>query len=150
MVRTRYRIYSTYVLILDKLLLCHDIFIRRKSLGGELADSIIASNKGISIDPTYDEMISKMLDEFPILGWRKCLLTCLNDEIVDKKNSSVINTMSPCRDLYYYGLSGEVHDQDLFSTQFSNTRGMFLTNFLRSVIERSDTYFPINIIRAHS
>ena len=44
-------------------------------------------------------------------------------------------------------MPGEEHDQDLFSTKFPNTRGMFLTRSLRNVIERSDTYFPININR---
>ena len=44
-------------------------------------------------------------------------------------------------------MPGEVHGQDLFSTQFSNTRGMFSTCSLRNVIERSDTYFPMNINR---
>ena len=145
MVPIRSRIYSKFILLSDTSLLFHERFIRCRSLGEIIADSIIASNKGIAIDPAYDEMIIDLLDEFPIPGWRKCLLTCLNDEIVDKKNSAVINTMSPCRDLYYYGLSGGVHDQDLFSTQFPNTRGMLLTCSLRNVIEGSDMYFPINI-----
>ena len=70
MVRTRYRIYSTYILLLDKSLLIHERFVSCKSLTGNTADSIIASNKGISVDADYDEMINKLLDEFPILRWR--------------------------------------------------------------------------------
>ena len=80
MVRTRSRIYSKCILLSDKSLLIHDIFIRRKDLGEEITYSIISSNKGISIDPAYDEMISKLLDEFPILSWQTYLLTCLTDE----------------------------------------------------------------------
>ena len=80
-------------------------------------------------------MISELLDEFPILGWQNFLLTCLNDEIVHKTNLAVTNTISACLELYYYGLSVEEHDQDLFSTHFSNTRGMFLNNSLRNVIK---------------
>ena len=145
MVRTRSRIYSTYIIILDKSLLIHERFVIRRSLGEKIADSIISSNKGIAIDAAYDEMISELLNEFPILVWRTYILNCLNDEIVEKNNSAVTNTISACREWYYYGMPGEVHDQDLFSTQFSNTRGMFLTCSLRNVIERSDTYFPMNI-----
>ena len=63
----------------------------------------------------------------------------------EKKYSAAMNTTTACRELYYYGLPGVEHDQDLFSTQFTNTRGMFLTRSLRNVIERSDMYFPINI-----
>ena len=79
MVRTRSRIYSIYILLLDKSLLFHERFISRRSLGEKVADSIIASNKGIYIDAAYDEMISELLDDFPILGWRTFLLNCLND-----------------------------------------------------------------------
>ena len=114
-------------------------------MGGNIADSIIAKNKGIAVDAAYDEMISELIDEFPILRWRKFLLNCLIDEIVTKNNAEVTNTIFACRGLYYYGLPGEEHDQDLFSTQFPNTRGIFLTRSLRNVIERSDTYYPINI-----
>ena len=143
MVRTRSRIYSTYILLLDKSLLSYERFISRRSLGGRIADSIIASNKGIYIDADYDEMISELLDDFPILGWRTFLLNCLNGEIVDKNNSSVKNTTTTCREVtyknniiapkgfYYYGLPGEEHDQALMSTKFPNTRGMFLTNSWR-------------------
>ena len=81
MVRTRSRIYSKYILIFDTSLLFHERFISRKGLGEEITDSIISSNKGISIDAAYDEMISKLLDVFPILGWRTYLLNCLIDEI---------------------------------------------------------------------
>ena len=137
MVRTRSRIYSTYILLLDKSLLFHERFISRRSLDEKITDSIIASNKDISIDPAYDEMISELLDEFPIRGWRTYLLNCLNDEILDKQYSSVTNTIFACRYLYYYGLPGEEHDQDLFTTKFPNTRDMFLTNFLRNVINSS-------------
>ena len=104
-------------------------------MGGNIADSIIAKNKGIAVAASYDEMISELIDEFPILRWRKFLLNCLNDEIVAKNNAEVTNTISACRGLYYYGLPGEKQDQDLFSTQFPNTRGMFLTRSLRNVIE---------------
>ena len=102
MVRTRSRIYSTYILLLDKSLLIHERFITRKSLAGNTADSIIASNKGISIDAAYDEMISKLLDDFPILSWRKFLLNCLNDEIVVNKNSAAMNTTTGLQGFYYY------------------------------------------------
>ena len=82
MVRTRSQIYSTYSLLSDKSLLFHERCISRRSLGGEITYLIIASNIGIAIDAAYDEIISELLDEFPILGWRTYLLTCLNDEIV--------------------------------------------------------------------
>ena len=90
-------------------------------------------------------MISELLDEFTILGWRTYLLTCLTDEIVVKNHSAETNTISAYRELYYYRLPREEHDQDFFSTKFTNTIGMFLTRSFRNVIERSDTYFPINI-----
>ena len=96
MIRTRSRIYSTYIIFLDKLLLFHERFISRRSLGKEIDDSIIASNKGIAIDAAYDEIISELLDEFPILGCRKSLINCLNDEIVDKDISVVTNTTCAC------------------------------------------------------
>ena len=98
MPRTRSLIYSPYILLLDKSLLFHERFISRRSLVVEIADLIIASNKGIAIDPAYHEMISKLLDEFPILGWRIFLLNCLNDEIVQEKNSAVTNTISAPRE----------------------------------------------------
>ena len=135
MAQTRSRIYSTYILLLDTSLLFHERFVSHRSLGGEIADSIISSNKGIAIDAAYDEMISELLDEFPILGWRTYLLNCLNDEIVREKNSAVANTITACQDVYYYGLHGQVHDQALIFTKFPNTRGMFLTRSLRNVIE---------------
>ena len=53
-------------MILDKSLLFHERFISRRSLGVEIADSIIASNKGISVYAAYDDMISELLDEFPM------------------------------------------------------------------------------------
>ena len=137
MVRTRSSIYSTYILLLHKSLVFHEKFISRRSLSGKITDSIIASNKGISIDAAYDEMISELLDEFPIRGWRTYLLNCLNDEILRKNNSVVTNTISTCRELYYYGLPGEVHDEAFFSTKFPNTRSMFLTSSLRKVINSS-------------
>ena len=62
MVRTRSRIYSTYIFILDEALIIHERFISRRTLGENNADSIIASNNGISIDADYDEMINKLLD----------------------------------------------------------------------------------------
>ena len=82
-------------------------------------------------------------------------MSCLNDNI--EKYLAAKNTTTACREvtcknniiapqgLYYYGLPGEEHDQDLFSTQFPNTRGMSFTHPLRNIIERSDTYYPINI-----
>ena len=102
MVRTRSRIYSTYILLLDEALLIHERFVSRRSLGENNADSIIASNNGISIDADYDEMISELLDDFPILGWRPFLLNCLNDEIVDNNNPSVTNTITDSRDVFIY------------------------------------------------
>ena len=102
MVRTRSLIYSIYILLLDKSLLFHERFISRRSLGVEISDSTIASNKGIAIDAAYDEMVSELLDEFPILGWRTYLFTCLNDEIVVKNNSAVTNTTTACREVYKY------------------------------------------------
>ena len=135
MFRKRSRIYSKFILLLDKSLLFHERFIRCKCVGGEITYSIISSKKVIAIDAAYDEMISELLDEFSILCWRKNLLTCLNDEIVVKNNSAVTNVISAPRELYYYRVPGQTHDQDLFSTQFSNTRGMFLTNSLRNIIK---------------
>ena len=70
MIRTRSRIYSSYILLLDKSLLIHERFVSCKSLAGNTADSIIASNKGIYIDAAYAEMINTLLDEFSILRWR--------------------------------------------------------------------------------
>ena len=70
----------------------------------------MSSNKDISIDPAYDEMISELLNECPILGWRKSILTCLNDEIVEKKNSAATNTTTTPREWYYYGMPCEEHD----------------------------------------
>ena len=75
MVRTRSRIYSKFILLSDTSLLIHERFIRRKGLDEEIKHSITASYKGISIDAVYDEMISELLDEFPILGWRTYLFT---------------------------------------------------------------------------
>ena len=159
MVRTRSRIYSTYILLLDDSVSFHERFISRRSLGDKITDSIIASKKGISIDPAYDEMISEMLDDFTIRGWQTYLLKCLNDEILNAKYSEVINTNIAPRELnclndemiakkytaemntntshhelYYYGLPGDEHDQALFSATFPNTRAMFLTCSLRSII----------------
>ena len=107
----------------------------------------MSSNKGISIDTAYDEMISELIDEFPILCWRKFLLNYLIDEIVTKNNEELTNTISAYRGVYYYGLPGDEYDDALYSTKFPNTRGMFLTRSLRNVIERLDTYYPMNINR---
>ena len=68
MVRTRSRVYSKYILLLDRSLLCHERFVSRKSFGGKVADIFISSKKGISIDCAYDEMINELLDGFPIIG----------------------------------------------------------------------------------
>ena len=102
-------------------------------------------------------MINELLDEFPIIGWRTFLFNCLNDEIIDKMNLPVthMNTttdtretnynepITTCRRLYYYGLPGQKHDQGLYSTQFPNTRGMFLTCALRNVIDSSMNFVEI-------
>ena len=72
-------------------------------------------------------------------------MNCLNDEIVVKNDSSQTNTLLNFRGLYYYGFPGEKQDEAIFSTQYPNTRGMFLTHSLRNVIERSDTYYSIYI-----
>ena len=79
MARTRSRIFSTFILLSDTSLLIHERFISRKGLGETIVYSIIKCKTGISIDPTYDEMIRELLDEFPILGWRTYLLTCMTD-----------------------------------------------------------------------
>ena len=102
MVQTRSRIYGTYILLSDKSLLFHERFIRRKGLGEKITDSIISSNKSIYIDSVYDEMISELLDEFSILGWRTYLLNFLNDEIVAKNNSLVASTTTACREVFKY------------------------------------------------
>ena len=102
MVRARSRIYSTYILLLDNSLLFHERFISRRSLGDIITHSIIASKKGMYIDPAYDEIISEMLDDFPIRGWRTYLLHCINDEILDKKYSAEINTNTARRELSYF------------------------------------------------
>ena len=68
-------------------------------MGDKITDSIISLKKGISIDPAYDEMISELLDEFHIRGWRTHLLKCLNDEILDAKYSAVINTNTARQEL---------------------------------------------------
>ena len=74
MVRTRSCIYSTYILLLNKSLLFHERFVSRSSLGFlNIADSTIAKNEGIAVDADYDEMIRELIDEFPILRWRKFL-----------------------------------------------------------------------------
>ena len=80
----RSRIYNTYILLSDTSQLFHESFISRKGLNEGITDSIGFSNKGISIDAAFDEMISKLLDEFSIRGWQTHLLNYLNDEIVDK------------------------------------------------------------------
>ena len=48
-----------------------------------------------------------------------------------------MNTTTGLQGFYYYRQPGEEHDQDLFTTEFPNTRDMFLTNFLRNVINSS-------------
>ena len=92
MVRTTSRICSTYILLVDNSILFYERFISRRSLGDNIKDSIIASKKGIYIDPVYDETISDLLDKFTIRGWRTYLLNCINDEILAKKYSPEINT----------------------------------------------------------
>jgi len=227
MVRTRSRIYSTgtYILLLDEALLFHERFVSRRSLGENIAESIIASNNAISIDTDYDQMISELLDDFSLFGWRPFLLNCLNDEIVDNNKPSVTKPICACREMvrkienekkeqqfqlhnlsdemvddndpmltdslreirevvkknarkrksylesskikmeiilakkkcacsrevevtyrnniiapkgfYYYGFPGEEYNKSLMSTTFPNTRGRFLTNTLRNVINSS-------------
>ena len=138
MARPRSNIFSKYIFLRDTSLKIQERFVSRKGIGETLAYAIIFGKTGISIDPAYDEMISELLDEFPILSWRKCVLNRLNDETVVKKKSAVTNAISAFRELYYYGMTGEELDQDLFFTQFPNTRSMFLTGALRNVIEESD------------
>ena len=113
-------------------------------MGDTITDSIIASkNKGLSIDPSYDEMINDLLAELSIRGWRPYLLKCLNDEILDAKYSAVINTnIAPRelnrlhhemfakkyseemntntsgRELYYHGLPSNEHDHTLYLLNF--------------------------------
>ena len=148
MVRTRSRIYSTYILLLDESPLFHERFISRRSLAGNTADSIIASNKGIAADAAYNKMISELLDEFPLFCWRKFLLNCLNDEMVTKNNEEVTTTIYATGGLYYYGSPGNEYNEALYSTKFPNIRGIFLTHSLRNVIERSDTYYPIFLLHS--
>ena len=81
MARTRSKFFSKYILLTDTSLLIQERFISRKGLGEAITYSIIASKTGISIDPAYDEMISELLDEFPILDWRTYILTCMTDII---------------------------------------------------------------------
>ena len=52
------------------------------------------------------------------------------------------------RGCQYYGLPGEEHDQALMSTKFPNTRGMFLTNSLRNVIDSSMNFteYPLHML----
>ena len=54
-----------------------------------MAYSIIMGKTGISIDPAYDEMISELLDEISLLGWRTYLLTCITDIISEWENTAV-------------------------------------------------------------
>ena len=132
MARPRSNIFSKYLFLRDTSLLIQERFVSRKGIGETLAYAIIFGRTGISIDPAYDEMISKLLDEFPILGWRTYLLTCMTDIISEWKNTAIMNT-GDTRDLYYYGMPGVEHDQDLFSTKLRDTRGTFLTSVLSNV-----------------
>ena len=75
MARTRSKFFSKYILLTDTSL------ISRKGFGKAITYAIIASKIGIYIDPAYDEMIRELLDEFPILGWRSYILTCMTDII---------------------------------------------------------------------
>ena len=76
---------------------------------------------------------------------RKSTMSCLkyNIEIyLAKKNCACRevevtyenNIIAP-KGFSYYGFPGEEYDQSLMSTTFPNTRGSFLTNSLRNVIE---------------
>ena len=57
------------------------------------------------------------------------------------------NIITP-QGFYYYGFSGEEYYQALMSTTFPNTRGGFLTNSLRNVIDSSMNFteYPLNIL----
>ena len=85
-------------------------------------------------------MIRELLDEFPILGWRTYLLTCMTDDISEKKNPAAMNMTGYPREVYYYGMPGVDHDQDLFSTKFPNIKGTFLTHSLRNLLKDSSWY----------
>ena len=52
----------------------------------------------------------------------------------------IYNTFIAPKGFYYYGFPDEEYDQSLMSTKFPNTRGSFLTNSLRNVIEESSNY----------
>ena len=110
MARTRLNFFSKYILQTNTSLRIQERFIIRKGLGETIAYSIIMCKTGISIDPVYDEMIRELLDEFPILGWRTYILTCMTDIISEKKNSAAMNMTGSPRDLYYYGMPGVEHD----------------------------------------
>ena len=64
----------------------------------------------------------------------------MTDIISEKKNSLAMNMFGSPRDLYYYGMPGVEHDQDLLSTKFPNTRGTFLTRALRNVLATSSWF----------
>ena len=60
--------FSKYILLRDTSIKIQERFISRKGIGETLAYAIIFGKTGISNYPVYDEMISKLLDEFPLLG----------------------------------------------------------------------------------
>ena len=68
MARTRSKIFSKYILLTDTSLKIQERFVSRNGIGETLAYAIIFGRTGIYIDPAYDEMISELLDEFPLLG----------------------------------------------------------------------------------
>ena len=46
-------------------------------------------------------------------------MTCLTDDISEKKNSAAMNMIGSPRDLYYYNMPGAEHDQDPFSNDIN-------------------------------
>ena len=145
MARPRSNIFSKYIFLRDTSLKIQERFVSRKGIGETLAYAIIFGKTGISIDPAYDEMISELLDEFPLLGWRTYLLTCMADIISKWENTAVLNSAGT--HTYYYGMPGVEHDQDLFSIKERDTRGTFLTSALSCVLKKRG-WFNRNSITA--
>ena len=145
MARPRSNIFSKYLFLRDTSLLIQERFVSRKGIGETLAYAIIFGRTDISIDPAYDEIISELLDEFPLLGWRTYLLTHMADIISKWENTAVLNSADLHK--YYYGMPGVEHDQDLFSIKERDTRGTFLTSALRFVLKQRG-WFHRNSITA--
>ena len=146
MARPRSNIFSKYLFLIDTSLSVQERFVSRKGIDEAIAYSVIATKRGISIDPAYDEIISELLDEFPLLGWRTYLLTHMADYISKWENTAVLNYPDTWN-MYYYGMPGVEHDQDLFSIKERDTRGTFLTSALRFVLKQRG-WFNRNSITA--